>query len=129
MLNERGDGFLEVVVSLDAHEIDGHALEQFLGRLALAFCLAGECFAESRIAGINEECFSGFGIFKFYEARGREFHFARVNDRDRKHVVALTENLECVLETFVQEVARGFRIWPAYSSATCVFVPWCCGLK
>ena len=106
VLDERGDGFLEVVVRLDAHEVDGHALEQFLGRLALALCLAGECFAEGGIAGIDQERFAGFGVFEFYEACGREFHFARVDDGHRKHVVALAENLECVFETFVQEVAH-----------------------
>ena len=82
MFNERGDCFLEIVVSLDAHEVDGHALEQFLGRLALAFCLAGERFAKGGVAGVDQERFAGFGVFEFYEACGRKFH-VRAGQRRR----------------------------------------------
>ena len=53
VLDERGDGFFEVVVRLDADKVNGHALEEFLGRFALAFGFAGECFAEGGIAGID----------------------------------------------------------------------------
>ena len=106
VLDERGDGFLEVVVRLDADKVNRHALEEFLGRFALALCLAGECFAEGGIAGVDEERFAGFGVFEFYEACGREFHFTRVNDGYGENVVTLAENLECVFETFIQKVAH-----------------------
>ena len=53
VLDERGDCFLEIVVSLDANKVNRHALEQFLGRFALTFGFAGECFAEGGIAGID----------------------------------------------------------------------------
>ena len=53
VLNKRGDGFLEVVVSLDADKVNRHALEQFLGGLALTFGFAGKCFAEGGIAGVD----------------------------------------------------------------------------
>ena len=106
VLDERGDGFLEVVVRLDADKVNGHALEEFLGRFALTFGFAGECFAEGGIAGVDEERFASFWVFEFYEACGREFHFTRVNDGYGENVVALAENLESIFETFVQEVAH-----------------------
>ena len=53
VFDERGDGFLEVVVSLDADKVNRHALEEFLGGLALTFGFAGKCFAEGGIAGVD----------------------------------------------------------------------------
>ena len=106
MLDERGDGFFEVVVGLDADKVNGHALEEFLGCLALTFGFAGECFAEGGIAGVDQKSLAGFGVFEFYEACGREFHFTRVHDGHGENVMALAQNLECVFETFVQEVAH-----------------------
>ena len=53
VFDERGDGFLEVVVSLDADKVNRHALEEILGCLALALGFAGECFAEGGIAGVD----------------------------------------------------------------------------
>ena len=53
VLNKRGNGFFEVVVSLDANKVNRHALEQFLGCLALTFGFAGKCFAEGGIAGVD----------------------------------------------------------------------------
>ena len=106
MLDERGDRFLEVVVRLDADKVNGHTLEEFLGRFALTFGFAGECFAEGGIAGVDEERFASFGVFEFYEACGREFHFARIDDGHGENVVTLAENLERVFEAFVQEVAH-----------------------
>ena len=106
MFDEWGDSFLEVVVRLDADKVNRHALEEFLGRLALALGFAGECFAEGGIAGVDEERFAGFGVFEFYEACGREFHFARIDDGNGEHVVALAQNLESVFESFVQEVTH-----------------------
>ena len=106
VFDERGDGFFEVVVGLDADKVNGHALEEFLGGFALALCLAGECFAEGGIAGIDQKRFAGFGVFEFYKACGREFHFARIDDGHGENVVALAENLECVFETFIQEVTH-----------------------
>ena len=106
VFNERGDGFFEVVVRLDANKVDRHALEEFLGGLALALGFAGECFAEGCIAGINQKRFAGFGVFEFHKACGREFHFARVYDGHGENVVALAQHAECVFETFVQEVAH-----------------------
>lgn len=106
VLNEGLHGFLEVVVGLDAHEVDGHALEEFLDGLALALRFAGECFAEGGVTGIDQECFSGFGVFEFHEACGRQLHFARVHHGDCEHIVAFAKNLESVFEAFVQEVAH-----------------------
>ena len=111
VFDKRGDRFLEVVVRLDADKVNRHALEEFLGCLALTFGFAGKCFAEGGIAGVDQKCLAGFGVFEFYEACGRELHFARVHDGHGENVVTLAENLECVFET------------------TCVLVPWCCGLK
>jgi len=106
VFDERGDCFLEVVVSFDANKVNRHALEEFLGCLALTFGFAGECFAEGGIAGVDQKSLAGFGVFEFYEACGRKFHFARIDDGHGENVVALAENLECVFETFVQEVAH-----------------------
>ena len=106
MLNERGDGFLEVVVSLDADKVNRHALEEFLGCLALTFGFAGECFAEGGITGIDQKRFTGFRVFEFYEACGREFHFTRIHDGHGENVMSLAQNLECVFETCIQEVAH-----------------------
>ena len=106
MLDERGDRFLEVVVRLDADKVNGHALEEFLGGFALALCLAGECFAESGVAGVDEERFASFWVFEFHKACGREFHFARIDDGHGENVVTLAENLESVFETFIQKVAH-----------------------
>ena len=106
VLDKRGHRFLEVVVRLDADKVNGHALEEFLGGLALAFGFAGECFAESGVAGVDEERFASFWVFEFHKACGREFHFARIDDGHGENVVTLAENLECVFETFVQEVAH-----------------------
>ena len=106
MFDERSDSFLEVVVRLDADKVNRHALEEFLGRLALALGFAGECFAEGGIAGVDEERFAGFGVFEFHEACGREFHFARIDNGNGEYIVALAQNLECVFESFVQEVTH-----------------------
>ena len=106
VFDERGDGFLEVVVRLDANKVNRHALEEFLGRFALALGFAGECFAEGGVTGVDEERFAGFGVFEFYETCGREFHFARVHDGNSKNIVTLAQHTECVFKAFVQEIAH-----------------------
>ena len=121
MLDKRGDRFLEVVVRLDADKVNRHALEEFLGRFALTFGFAGECFAEGGIASIDEERFACFGVFEFYEACGRKFHFARINDGHSENVMALAENLESVFETFVQEIAHHDDHGAAVQNLTGVF--------
>ena len=106
VLDKRCDRFLEVVVSLDTDKVNRHALEQFLGRFALAFCFTGECFAEGGVTGVDEECFAGFGVFEFHETCGREFHFAWVHNRHGENIVALAQHAERVFKTFVQKVAH-----------------------
>ena len=106
VLDKRRYSFFEVVVRFDADKVDRHALEEFLGCLALALGFAGEGFAEGGIASVDEERFAGFGVFEFYETCGREFHFTRVHDGNCKNIVTLAQHAECVFKTFVQEVAH-----------------------
>ena len=120
MFDERGDCFLEVVVSFDANKVNRHALEEFLGRFALALGFASERFAEGGVTGVDQEGFTGFGVLELHEACGREFHFARVHHGDRKHVVALAQNLERILETFVQKVAHHDDDGAAVQDLACI---------